>query len=67
VRLAASLIGRPEVLIWDEPSVMLDATGREMVDEILATHVGDGGLAIVATNDPAEIQRWGDRRVHFGG
>jgi heme exporter protein A len=67
VRLAASLIGRPEVLIWDEPSVMLDAMGRDVVDDILATHVDAGGLAIVATNDPAEIQRWGDRRVHFGG
>jgi heme exporter protein A len=67
VRLAASLIGRPEVLIWDEPSVMLDAMGREVVEDLLATHVDAGGLAIVATNDPAEIERWGDRRVHFGG
>jgi heme exporter protein A len=67
VRLAISLLSNPAVLLWDEPSAMLDDAGRTVVNELLVEHTRTGGVAMVATNDPAEIDGWGDRRIHFGG
>jgi len=67
VRLAASLLASPPIVLWDEPSAMLDADGRGFVDSMLKDHVDAGGVAVIATNDPAEIDRWGDRRIHFDG
>ena len=65
VRLAASLLTSPSILLWDEPSAMLDGPGRDFVDSVLKEHSEAGGIALIATNDPAEIERWGDRRIHF--
>jgi heme exporter protein A len=67
VRLAASLLSAPPIVLWDEPSAMLDGDGRGFVDSMLKDHVEAGGVAVIATNDPAEIDRWGDRRIHFDG
>jgi len=67
VRLAASLLSAPPIVLWDEPTAMLDAEGRGFVDNMLKDHVEAGGVAVIATNDPAEIDRWGDRRIHFDG
>ncbi|WP_165864278.1 ABC transporter ATP-binding protein [Capsulimonas corticalis] len=66
VRLAASLIAEPIVLLWDEPTAMLDEQGRRVADEILTAHTEAGGMAVIATNDSDEIGRWGGRRIHFG-
>ena len=66
VRLAASLIAEPALLLWDEPTAMLDEQGRRIVDEILTAHAEAGGMAMIATNDSDEIGRWGARRIHFG-
>jgi heme exporter protein A len=66
VRLASSLVATPPLLLWDEPTAMLDEQGRRIVDEILAAHLEAGGMALIATNDSNEIGRWGGRRVHFG-
>jgi heme exporter protein A len=67
VKLAVSLLGDPGILIWDEPSAMLDGVGRDLVHDLLANHAESGGIALMATNDPAEIGGWGDRSIHFGG
>src|SRR3569833_4042675 len=67
VRLAAALLSTPSILLWDEPSAMLDEGGRSFVDSVLGDHVDAGVIAVIATNDPADIDRWGDRRLHFDG
>jgi len=67
VRLAASVLADPAVLLWDEPSSMLDSAGREVVGDLLRDHIDGGGVALIASNDPVEIDRWGERRIHFGG
>ena len=36
LKLAVSLLGDPPLLIWDEPTLALDAAGGERVEEILA-------------------------------
>ena len=69
LKLAVSLLGDPPLLIWDEPTLALDAAGGERVEEILARHRRNGGLAVLATNDPAEADHWGvgGVRLHLGG
>lgn len=66
LKLAVSLIGSPSLLIWDEPTATLDPDGAKIVDALLAAHGRAGGIAVVATNDPAEAERWGDVRIHVG-
>jgi len=66
LKLAVSLLGDPPLLLWDEPTATLDSAGREIVNELLARHQARGGLAVIATNDPAEAERWGDLRLMIG-
>ncbi len=66
LKLAVSLLGDPPLLVWDEPAGMLDAGGARHVEDILERHRRAGGLAVVATNDAAEAERWGTQRVHIG-
>lgn len=66
LKLAASLLGAPPLLLWDEPTATLDAAGRGLADTLLAGHLSGGGLAVIATNDLAEADRWGDLRLTIG-
>ncbi len=66
LKLAASLIGEPALLVWDEPTATLDASGRASADALIANHQARGGLAVIATNDAAEADRWGDLRLTIG-
>lgn len=68
LRLAVSLLGHPPVLLWDEPTATLDGSGKERVEDILAAHAARGGLAVVATNDADEANRWGGAgpNIHIG-
>ncbi len=66
LKLAVSRIGDPPLLLWDEPTATLDGAGKARADDILARHRANGGLAVVATNDAAEAERWGDLRLTIG-
>ncbi len=66
LKLAVSLLGAPPLLLWDEPTATLDEAGKACADAILTRHRGGGGLAVVATNDPGEAERWGDLRLAIG-
>ena len=66
LKLAVSLLGDPPLLLWDEPTATLDEAGRARAGEILARHRASGGLAVVATNDPAEAEAWADLRLAIG-
>ena len=66
LKLAASLLGGPPLLLWDEPTATLDAAGRARADDLISAHRAWGGLAVVATNDAAEADRWGDLRLTIG-
>jgi heme exporter protein A len=67
LKLATSLLGNPPLLLWDEPTATLDAAGRKIVGGLLSKHLEHGGLAVVATNDLAEAETWGDLRLEIGG
>lgn len=66
LKLAVSLLGSPPLLLWDEPTATLDGSGKARADDLLAAHRGRGGIAVIATNDPAEAERWGDLRLTIG-
>ena len=66
LKLAVSRIGDPPLLLWDEPTATLDEAGKARAGDILARHCAGGGLAVVATNDAAEAERWADLRLTIG-
>lgn len=62
LRLAVALLGTPRLLILDEPSSNLDASGIETVESVLNQHRESGHIVLIATNAPHEMA-WGD--VHL--
>jgi len=57
VKYAAALLARPPLLLLDEPSVTLDAAGRELVEAVIGEQRARDGLVVVATNRPEEAAR----------
>lgn len=53
----ASLLNR-DVKIWllDEPLSGLDARAIQQVTALIALHIGGGGLAVIASHQPVELQ-----------
>lgn len=49
--LARLLVSPRPVWLLDEPSTALDAAGRDLLAGLLADHLGNGGLAVIATHD----------------
>jgi ABC-2 type transport system ATP-binding protein len=61
--MALALVGRPEVVILDEPTAGVDLDGRRVVREIVA-ELRDAGVAVLlTTHDLDEAQRLADRVV----
>lgn len=57
VKYAAALLAEPPLLLLDEPSVTLDAAGRDLVESVVEQQRDRGGLVVVATNRPDEAAR----------
>lgn len=54
LRLGFALLGKAPILLLDEPSLALDKQGVSLVEEIIESHRTQGGLVVLATNDPRE-------------
>ncbi len=65
LKYAFALAHAPKVLLLDEPTANLDASGVSMVEEVIAEQRRRGVL-VLATNAPEEA-RHGDHRVALGG
>lgn len=65
--IAAALVGRPELVILDEPSNGLDPTGMADVRAILRTVVDRGATVIVSSHLLAELEQVTDQLVVLGG
>jgi heme exporter protein A len=57
VKIAFAMLGRPGLVILDEPGSNLDDRGRAVVDA-LVREAAEHSLVVVATNDPVEAA-WG--------
>jgi peptide/nickel transport system ATP-binding protein len=63
VAIAAALVGRPELLIADEPVSMLDATIRTSILSLLKRLCGDGLGVLMITHDLSTASIYSDRIV----
>jgi ABC-2 type transport system ATP-binding protein len=61
--LAASLVARPPVLFFDEPTTGLDPTSRARVWEIIRGLVGEGATVLLTTQYLDEADELADRIV----
>ncbi|MBV9950381.1 MAG: ABC transporter ATP-binding protein [Acidimicrobiia bacterium] len=61
--LAIALVGRPEVFFLDEPTAGIDATGRQVVRQVIDELRAGGACVLVTTHDLHEAERIADRVV----
>jgi len=61
--LAAALLGRPEVLILDEPTNGLDPVGVRELRDLLRGHAASGGTVLVSSHQLAEVAQVIDQVV----
>jgi ABC-type multidrug transport system ATPase subunit len=54
---AAALVGPPELLVLDEPTVGLDPGHRRRVNDLLADHVAQGGTVLLCSHQLDEAER----------
>lgn len=59
--LAAAVVGRPDLLILDEPTTGLDPSARRAVHDLVADQVESGSSLLLTTHDLAEAERLADR------
>jgi ABC-2 type transport system ATP-binding protein len=61
--LALALIGRPRVLVLDEPTTAVDPEGRQVIRELIASERDRGCALLVTTHELTEAERTADRVV----
>jgi heme ABC exporter ATP-binding subunit CcmA len=61
--LAIALARAPELLLLDEPHAGLDAEGRVVVDEVLATAPREGRTVLIASHEVELARRFASREV----
>jgi ABC-type lipoprotein export system ATPase subunit len=64
IALCRALLGRPDVLLADEPTGNLDAASADVVWTAFHEHAATGAAVVVVTHDPALVARC-DRRVEL--
>ena len=55
VALARLLISDARIWVLDEPFTALDRTGKALIEELLATHSRNGGIAVLTTHQPVNL------------
>lgn len=53
--LARLLVTRRPLWLLDEPTAALDADGHELVAGLIGDHLGEGGIAVIATHDAIAV------------
>jgi putative ABC transport system ATP-binding protein len=56
VAIARALVGRPKVLLADEPTGNLDSKNAQLIMDLLASLHEQGSTIVMVTHDP----RWAD-------
>jgi len=55
--IAAALVGPPDLLVLDEPTVGLDPGHRRRVNDLLADHVARGGTVLLSSHQLDDAER----------
>ena len=66
VDLAAVLLGKPELLILDEPTAGLDPASRARVHDLILERVDDAATVLMTSHHLAEAERLASRVVIMG-
>jgi ABC-2 type transport system ATP-binding protein len=61
LNLAISMLGRPDVLLLDEPTASLDPAQRRRLWQSAVTHKAQGGCVLFATQNHEELEGHADR------
>ena len=61
--LALALIGRPRVLVLDEPTTAVDPEGRQVIRDIIRAERDRGCALLITTHELDEAERLSDRLV----
>ena len=61
--LALALVGRPEVLILDEPTAGMDPEARAVVRELIAEQRAAGVAILLTSHDLVDVERLADRII----
>jgi ABC-2 type transport system ATP-binding protein len=59
--LALALVGRPTVVVLDEPTAGLDVEGRQLVRDVVADLRAAGACVLLTTHELDEAERMADR------
>jgi ABC-type multidrug transport system ATPase subunit len=54
--LATSVISKPQIVLWDEPTANLDATTRKKVASLISELARKGTTFIIASHTPADFE-----------
>jgi Cu-processing system ATP-binding protein len=63
--LAIAMLGRPNVVLLDEPSAALDPTGALLVRDLIAEIAAEGTTVLLSSHDLAEVDALADRVAIF--
>jgi ABC-type multidrug transport system ATPase subunit len=61
--LAVALARRPRLLLLDEPHAGLDATGRDLLDDLLRSTAGEGRTVLLVSHELERARALADREV----
>jgi ABC-2 type transport system ATP-binding protein len=61
--LALALLGRPKVLVLDEPTTAVDPEGRQVIRSLLAAERDRGCALLITTHELVEAERTADRVI----
>ena len=61
--LALALLGRPRVLVLDEPTTAVDPEGRQVIRELIGAERQRGCAILITTHELTEAERMADRLV----